>query len=244
MKKILSIAWVSALALPVLLSAQASKTRKSHYNKDAYEYIFSWGAVDEAVSSVDQLPVSASKSPLRFSGFFNVSEQFHWDFSKAFGLFSGIGIRNIGFIHHFGDSVRVKQRQYALGVPLAFKLGGMKKNFFFAAGAEMELFFNYKQKVFYNNSKDKFSEWFSPNSDLLNPSLFAEVDFPKGSFIRFRYYLNDFLNENSRGINVNGKSLNYDFTPSSLMYISIGTALDWDQAHHQHKGAQQMRAGL
>ena len=118
-------------------AAQASKTRKNHYNKDAYEYIFSWGSIGEA----------GAKDPVRFSGFFNGQEQFHWDFSKAFGIFSGIGIRNIGYIHKFGDSVTVKQRQYALGVPLALKLGGMKKNFFVSAGAELELFFNYKQKL-------------------------------------------------------------------------------------------------
>ncbi|MEY4594493.1 MAG: hypothetical protein RIQ47_903, partial [Bacteroidota bacterium] len=133
-----------------------------------------------------------------------------------------------------------------LGIPLAIKIGSMSKNFYIALGGELELFFNYKQKVFYNNSKDKYSEWFSNNSNLLNTSVFAEINFPKGQFIRFRYYLNDFLKENNKGINVSstGNTLLYDSSPSQLMYISIGTAIDWDDVFKKNSGSNPLKAQL
>jgi hypothetical protein len=79
----------------------------------------------------------------------------------------------------------------------------------------------------------------------LNPSVFAEINFPKGTFIRFRYYLNDFLKENPNGVDLNNGKLNYDFSPSPLMYLSVGTALDWDDVQKRGKGTTgNQRAGL
>lgn len=214
-------------------STSGSSTDKTYW-KGAYEYIFSWGDVDDDKSSVDGNPVDG-EPVVRFSAIFNPQEQLHIDFSRNFGLYTGIGMRNIGFINRFNvdtiGEVTVKQRQYTLGVPLALKVGNLKDNFYLAFGAELELFWNYKQKVFYNNDKDKFSEWFSDNSELLNPSLFAEVNFKYGQFIRFRYYLNDFLKENKNGVDIEplNRKFNYDFAPSQLMYISIGTALNWNE---------------
>lgn len=232
----------------IVANGQSGTAHEMSYSKNAYEYIFSGGSVNESSSSVDGKPVSAT-NPVRFSAFLNMQEQFHFDFSKNVGIYTGIGVRNIGFIHDFKDSlnnkIKVKQRQYALGVPLAFKLGNMPKNIYIAFGGELELFFSYKQKVFYNNRKDKYDDWFSSNSELLNPSVFAEVNFPKGTFIRFRYYLNDFLKENPNGVDLNNGKLNYDFTPSTLMYLSIGTALEWDDMDKARKGkAGNQRASL
>jgi hypothetical protein len=246
MNRILFSLAVCLMLLPAHGRCQDNPAAPSRYAKEASEFIFSFGTVNEDSSSVDGRPVSAS-NPARFSGFFNIQEQFHFDFTKNIGIYTGLGIRNIGFIHVFNDSlkVKVKQRQYTLGLPLALKLGNLKKNFFFVVGAEMELFFNYKQKVFYNNRKDKFSEWFSSNSDLLNPSFFAEINLPKGSYVRVRYYPNDFLKQNPNGVSLSGatSTLNYDFSPSTLMYFSFGTALDWDK-DRSRKGDGNQRASL
>jgi len=193
--------------------------------KSTYELIFSWGDVDDEKSSVDGSKVDGD-AVVRFSAFYNGGTQAHYNFTRHFGFYTGLGIRNIGFINDFGDSVTVKQREYSLGLPLALKLGNLEKNFFIAGGAEVEMFFAYKQKVFYNNQKDKYHEWFSGNEELFNFSLFGEINTPGGGFIRFRYYLNDFLLQNNKGIDLpnNGGKLAYDSSPSSLMYISIGTA--------------------
>lgn len=243
MKKITLLVMTCITAFSFTSRAQE---RKSVYSKSAYEYIFSWGDVKDGTGNYTVAPV------VRFSGFINSQEQFHFDMSNTFGLYTGIGVRNIGFINKFSDTISggrtditVKQRQYALGVPLALKVGSMSKNIYLAVGAEMELFFNYKQKVFYNNTKNKGSEWFSNNSKIFNPSLFAEVNFPKGQFIRFRYYLNDFLLKNQNGIPVpSGEPLKYYSNPSSLMYISIGTALDWDAVFEKSSNKNPLKASL
>jgi hypothetical protein len=242
----------SGLAL-LVLSVHAQKVITEHeagkfYSKNANEFIFSWGNVNEDSSSNVNFPGgSVNAEPvIRFSAFFNSQEQFHYDFNNALGFYTGIGVRNVGFINNFGDSIKVKQRQYTLGVPLALKLGSLRKGFYLAFGGELELFFNYKQKVFYNNSKAKFSEWFSSkNANLINPSVFAELNFKQGQYIRFRYYINDFLKENRNGINYNsGKVLPYDFTPSQLMYISIGTAIDWDDFKKSTNKSSSLKASL
>ena len=235
-------------------SASAQKQVIEHdpgkfYSKNANEFIFSWGNVNDDSSHVNGFggAVINATPVVRFSAFFNSQEQLHYDFNRTFGFYTGIGIRNIGFINNFGDSIKIKQRQYALGVPLALKIGSLKKGVYLALGGELELFFNYKQKVFYNNSKQKFSEWFSTrNSELLHPSVFAELNFKQGQYIRFRYYLTDFLKENTKGVNYlgNERTLPYDFKPSTLMYISIGTAIDWDDMKKSKNKSSNLKASL
>ena len=222
MKKILLTGLVLSVGL-FSVSAQENHIKQWRV-KSAYELIFSWGDADDPKSSVNGSKVDAD-NVVRFSAFYNGSTQFHYDFSKNAGFFTGIGIRNIGFIHHFGDSVTVKQREYELGVPLAIKFGNTDNNFYLAAGAEVHMMFAYKQKVEYNNQKNKYNKWFSDDAELFNYSVFAEVDMPGGVFVRFRYYLNDFLKENNKGISLpnSGGTLAYDSSPSELMYVAIGT---------------------
>jgi hypothetical protein len=141
---------------------------------------------------------------LRFSGFFNFQEQFHYNMTPHFGIYTGFGIRNVGFINKLNDSIKVKQRVYSAGIPLAIKLGNMDKSAYISFGGEMELFFNYKQKTFYNDSKSKFDEWFSDRTELLNPSVFFELKGKKGGHIRFKYYINDLLKAENQTVIVNG----------------------------------------
>ena len=64
---------------------------------------------------------------------------------KSIGLYTGIGVRNIGMINRLNDTIKLKQRLYALVVPVGIKLGDMQKRVYAALGAEFELFFNYKE---------------------------------------------------------------------------------------------------
>ncbi|MFM8432225.1 MAG: hypothetical protein ACKOA1_05465 [Bacteroidota bacterium] len=249
MKKLLFL----PLALLSLYSTAQEKVMQhdigSFYTKSASELIFSWADCGDTNSQAVSRPgaVISADPVVRFSAFFNSTEQLHYDFSNSFGLYTGLGIRNVGFISKMFDgttNIKVKYRQYALGVPLALKIGSMRNNFFFAFGGEMELFFNYKKKVFANDTKTKYSEWFSNRSELFNPSLFAEVNFKGGAYVRFRYYINDFLKLNTEGV-VYGNSQTpfpYDGTPSKLMYISIGTAIDWDDVKKEKNNP--MKASL
>ena len=64
------------------------------------------------------------------------------------------------------------------------------------AGGEAELMFHYKEKQFINGDKQRKSkEWFSDKVNLFNPSVFAGIQLPGGMNVKFKYYLNDFLNQ-------------------------------------------------
>ncbi len=143
----------------------------------------------------------------RYSTFFHIGEQFHVNLGKSFGLYTGIGVRNIGMINRLNDTIKIKQRVYSLGIPVGIKLGDMQKRVYAALGAELELFFNYKQKTFLGSGRgykaEKFNEWFSDRTPLLNPSLFVEFNFKKGSYIKLRYYPMNFLVADKQNFTVN-----------------------------------------
>jgi hypothetical protein len=211
--------------------AQQAKQKKKNPNPDpikagygmtAYEFIFSGGEVVNGSQSLD--------NKIRFSGFFNGQSQRHYNFSAHAGMYTGIGVRNVGLINKFdmiGGKVELKQRAYSIGVPLAFKLGGMERGNYIAVGAEAEYMFNYKRKIFYGGNSSKTSDWFSSEVNAFNPSLFADIRFHNGTFFRFRYYLNDFLSDKITTFYLPETNIPVEYKPtkSTMWYISIGTAL-------------------
>ena len=217
--------WLLGFVLfPILLSAQ-DKTGTRVYFKSASEFIFSAGSMEAVGDSAFRKDLSVDPV-VRFSGFFHLQEQLHIDFSRSFGIFTGIGLRNIGMINKLNDSIRVKQRVYSLGIPVAIKLGKIPGGWYVAAGAEGELFMHYKQKDFYDDDKRKFGEWFSDRVELINPSVFLDINSNKGSYIRFKYYLNDFLVSDKQQVNLgNGNKLNFYPEKSQLFYVAIGTTV-------------------
>lgn len=194
---------------------------KNHYWAGSTEFIFSWGNM-----KIENTDVS---SVLRFSGFLNYQSQFHYNFSKRMGIYTGLGIRNVGFINRLNDSIKIKQRVYAAGIPLALKLGDLEKSAYLAIGGEMELFFNYKQKTFYSDTKSKFDEWFSDRTELFNPSVFLEVKGKRGNYIRFKYYIKDFLKDDKQTVTVNNVVNTFRPLESKLFYISIGSTLKYKE---------------
>lgn len=193
--------------------------------------IFSLGQVE--TDSTDITPI------LRWSPFFSLEEQFHFDFSKLFGIYTGLGIRNVGLISHinatfvtdtFGNTstseVTVKERSYSLGLPLAIKLGNLEDGTYFSIGAEAEIMFAWKRKIMDGNNKVKTDAWFDDHVNIFNPSIFTEVHFGKATYVRFKYYLLDFLNY--QGITLTNQNYQQtyiaDYGPvSPLFYISIGS---------------------
>ncbi|HOW31813.1 MAG TPA: hypothetical protein PLP88_09605 [Bacteroidales bacterium] len=180
------------------------------------ENIFSWGTIDNGTLEAENV--------VRFSAFINQQMQYHADFGQHAGIYTGLGIRNIGFIHKFGDTLKLKQRVYALGLPLALKIGNLENGIYLAFGPEVELFFHFKEKAFIHGEKYKNSEWFSDRTELLHPSIFAEIGIGKGFYLRYRYYLTDFLSQKETTFPGN-ITIPYNNSPSPLMYISIGTML-------------------
>ena len=211
MKKGLLITIIFTIGLSA--HAQDSVTN-NWYTMATSETILSWGSVKATGLETSNIA--------RFTPFFNFGTQLHKDFNKKTGFYTGLALRNIGIITDLNDSVRVKQRVYTLGIPVAFKFGDMNGNQG-AIGIDNEFALNYKQKLFVNDEKSKTNIWFSDRTKIYLPSVFVEFKSKMGNFIRFKYYLTDFLETNNQKVNVAG--VNYTPTQSAMMYVSVGYAI-------------------
>lgn len=201
--------------------AQVPSARKTYW-RSATEFIFSFSDVQ---GKTDKDSIQDLTSALRFSGFFNFQYQYHYDFSRTVGFMTGFGVRNVGFINSIGDSIKLKQRVYSLGVPFAIKVGRLPDDFTFSAGIEPELFFHYKQKAFYDDEKYRKMGWFSDRVNLINPSVFLEVRFKSNSFIRCKYYLTDVLADDKQSVTLGEKSVYFNPGTSKMFYVSIGVSV-------------------
>jgi len=196
---------------------------KKRYWLSASEFIFSGGSVK---ATGGPLNTEIDVNPIvRFTCFFHFQAQLHYDFNKTFGMYTGLGLRNVGMINDLNDSIKAKQRAYSLGIPIALKIGSLPDKYNIAIGGEVELFFHYKQKVFYDDEKFKKTEWFSDKVNLVNPSVFFDIHSGRGAYLRFKYYLLDFLVENKQDIKIYGNPYEYRPSSSKMFYVSIGTTL-------------------
>lgn len=170
----------------------------------------------------------SSPNPIpRFSAFFHVGTQFHMNVNNGFGFYTGLGLRNVGMINRLSDSIRVKQRAYAVALPVALKLGNMGRKSYLALGAEAEYFFHYKQKTFVGSGRgdkrEKSSQWFSNRVNPFNPSVFIEMNFGRGHYFRFKMYLDSFLNNGvEQSYTVNGTKTIFKTNQSQLFVVSYG----------------------
>ncbi|WP_438967316.1 hypothetical protein [Flavobacterium sp.] len=212
MKKILLVALSCTLSFSLL--AQETPPISKVYTVSTGETILSFGILEAEPLETNTVA--------RFTPFFNFGQQLHYDFSDKSGIYTGLNLRNVGMINDLNDSVRIKQRTYNLGIPIAFKMGDME-GLQFAAGFEAEFAIAYKQKVYVNGEKRKSSAWFDDRTNIFLPSVFAEFKNKEGNFIRFKYYLSDYLQTDNQQINVPG----VDFRPTSsqMFYVSIGYAI-------------------
>ena len=215
MKKIYFFA--TAVLLSFQMNAQdtnpAAKKKKNIYTQSVSELIFSWGKVEAA-------PLNPT-SVVRFSCFFHVGQQLHVDFNEHTGFYTGLLLRNVGIINNLNDTVKIKQRVYTIGIPAAFKFGNMEGTYA-AVGLEGEFAIAYKQKVFVNDEKSKTTIWFSDRTNIFLPSAFAEIRIRRGTFLKFKYYLTDFLRPGNQHVNVPG--IVYTPTKSQMAFVSIGYA--------------------
>ncbi len=215
MRKIL----LSLLFVVTLTQVQA---QTEIYTVTSGEMIFSWADVEQtpigggAMEGVSNIP--------RFSAFFHVGQYVHLDFTDALGIYSGLAIRNIGFITK-DDALdlgveKEKHRSYTLGLPVALKLGSFRNHFYLFGGGEYELLFHYKYKYWIDGDKYKTSEWFSDRTKRFVPSVFAGVQFPRGLNVKFTYYLDDFLNSDfKKGTNPLNDYSRYGKT--RMFYVSL-----------------------
>ncbi|WP_439185212.1 hypothetical protein [Carboxylicivirga taeanensis] len=214
--------------LLVLLTCGGTLNAQSQlYTVTSGEMIFSWADVEQAPLAGG--PHENVAGVPRFSMFLHVGQYVHLDFTNTIGLYSGLALRNIGFITK-DDALdlgveKEKHRSYSLGLPIAFKLGAFKEHFYLFGGAEYELLFHYKYKYWIDGDKHKTSEWFSNRTKRFVPSVFAGVQFPRGLNLKFKYYLDDFLNSDfSKGDNPLNDYSRYGST--QMFYISLSWQFD------------------
>jgi hypothetical protein len=185
---------------------------------------------------------------MRFTLFFHTQQQLNFDLTDNIGFYTGFAIRNVGLIMEdyyqnvgydvdnthpdYNKNTKIKHRSYSLGFPLALKVGSFDKNYFVYAGGEYEWMFHYKQKKFIDGTKSKFTEWTSDRVNPWIPSLFAGIQFPGGFNLKFKYYMDDFLNKNFTGQDF-GEDVDYSqFETSGIWYISLAVFINKRQIQH------------
>ncbi|MEO8733684.1 MAG: hypothetical protein ABI373_05095 [Flavobacteriales bacterium] len=220
----------SLLALISLLQVAHAQDKGPNFTEPGKFYSSASG---EWIFSVPLLDVNGSENGavVRFSPFFNAQWMLNYDLSSHVGLYTGLDIRNQGFIYQTQDSTntRYKYRTYNVGIPIGFKLGHMNQTLFFA-GYEVELPFNYKEKRFENERKvDKFNVWFSDRNSPVYQSVFAGIQGPDGVTLTVRYYLTNFHNEDfTETVTNNGVTTNqqpYKGMKVNILAFSLGYSL-------------------
>ena len=214
MKKAAIIPFIIILCSFTSLS-QEKKTKI--YGSFGLEMIFSFATIDN--HGYDQGNI------MRWAPVINPQSMINIDFNDYFGLFSGLAIRNVGFIYDNPlDTVyyaKYKYRTYNFGIPVGFKVGKLDK-FLFFGGYEIEFPFVYKEKQFINDVKeDKDVIWFTDRVEPVQHSLLAGIQFPYGPTLKFKYYLTNFHNRDYEAVMEGGeKTKPYDFK-SNIFYFSL-----------------------
>lgn len=163
-------------------------------------------------------------SLLRWAPVFNFQTMFNSDLSNRIGLFSGLALRNVGYIYdNYTDPVtesvyKKKFRSYNLAVPLGIKVGNLNRMFLYG-GYEIELPFLYKEKTFDDGDKmNKITGWFSYREKRLQHGFMAGIQFPYGANLKFKYYLSEFHNRNF--VDRTGNKP-YEGLKANIFYISL-----------------------
>jgi len=167
---------------------------------------------------------------LRFSYVINYGVTFNTNLNRHFGIYTGIDLKNIGFIEKNNSGETVKRRTYNLGAPLGFKVGNMKrkKSYLFLGGG-LDFPVNYKEKVFaVRDQKSKFNEWFSTRTPLLMPYLFIGVKIKSNITFKFQYYPNNYLNPDY--VASNGTIPYYGYNVHLILF-----SLGYDMHFGKHK---------
>ncbi len=202
--------------LCLYLSVQAiAQEKEKSYSSYSSEMIFSFATIDNQGNSDGNI--------MRWAPVFNPQWMLNHDFNNSVGLFTGMAVRNVGFIYEVpndSNDSKFKYRTYNFAVPVGFKVGQMDK-FILFGGYEIEFPLVYKEKLFLNDSKeDKDVVWFSDRVEQIQHSVMFGIQLPKGAAIKFKYYLTNFHNRDYN-VKVNGvETKPYDFK-SNVFYFSF-----------------------
>ncbi|MFC2098740.1 hypothetical protein ACFLSP_03235 [Bacteroidota bacterium] len=224
MKKVLLITLFIA---PILFTSPANA--QDVYAISSWENLFQWADIEGTPQNSQNIT-----EKLRYTIVLNAGQYWHMDLSNSIGLYSGLAIRNVGFIYDTDIPTKTIRRSYNLGVPLALKLGVFDKHLYIFGGGEYELLFHYKGKRWDSNersgTKHKDTEWFSGKTKRFVPSVFGGIQFPGGFNIKYKYYLDHFLNTSYVGNDLGIANVAFaDYTNIKMHYISICWQFRTDQ---------------
>jgi hypothetical protein len=215
MKKIICLASF-IISFSILAFSQSKENKSKAYWTTGGELIFSFASVEQNGNS--------KSSPMRFSPVVNLQVMLNKDINKNFGVFTGLALRNVGYIMkdyiNPSDSLSYKKkfRSYNLGIPLGFKVGNLDKIFFYG-GYEIEVALSYKEKTYDGSDKiDKITGWFSDREEIFQHGFLVGVQFPRGANLKFKYYLNEFNNQNYTN---NAGVKPYEGLKAHIFYISL-----------------------
>lgn len=225
---------VAITALFVLGTTQLNGQK--FYQSTSLEMIFSWADIDSnGVTGGDVL---------RWSPVFNIQHMFNYDINNTIGFFSGLAIRNVGFIYkvpNTNNQFRKKYRTYNLGIPLGIKLGNLE-GFFIYAGYEWEFPFHYKEKTLNNGVKTNTKVgWFANQVPNVTRSILLGLQFPYGTNLKLKMYQDGFFNESYTEIGANSEPVQpFDGFKSYVIYISL-QAYMFRNTSYYYKGKSKRR---
>jgi hypothetical protein len=173
-----------------------AQSRQKLYASQELAMNFSMAGWDAPAESADMV--------LRWAPVLNLHGHTHYDFATWAGIYAGLGIQNTGFIASFPgreNDARTKFRTYNAGLPIGLKIGKLDQEqpLFFFGGYELELPLHYKEKRFEGNERvARVTAWFTNRTPATAQALFAGVQLPGGTAIKFKYYLTNFFNPRYR----------------------------------------------
>jgi hypothetical protein len=178
--------------------------------------IFSFANVERpsAVSASAQ----TLSTRLRWAPVFNYTIQPHFNLSNSFGVFTGLEIKNTGFIIEQGGDTVTKHRTYNLGIPVFLKLGNLADGIYIFAGAGYDYQFDYKEKIFVGDSRTKRKPSNAVNQFV--PYLSGGFAY-QNYFISVTYQLDDYFKEGYAFESLNG-SKSAAYTKSQLLMFNFG----------------------
>ncbi len=176
---------------------------------------------------------------LRFSAFPNINEQLNFDFSRNFGVYTGLSFRNLGFnyksvksdipltdfenFYGVNSNFVKKFRTLSLGIPVGLKLGNFQK-FFFYGGYELGIPFHYKEVTIIDKTKTKTTEWFSDKVSPLTHSFFFGVEFPYSVNVKFNWNFTKFFNKKC-DLPIENLTIPYNLFHSNVFFISLNISI-------------------